>query len=52
MIPNVRALLFKSFPMLLKTDGNPTLGGYMYIAGIFGTCYYVLNKALIHFSQV
>jgi len=52
MIPSVRALLFKSFPMLLKTDGNPTLGGYLYIAGLFGTCYFVLNKTLIHFSQV
>jgi hypothetical protein len=52
MIPSVRALLFKSFPMLLKTDGNPTLGGYLYIAGLFGTFYFVLNKALVHFSQV
>jgi len=52
MIPSVRALLFKSFPMLLKPDGNPSLGGYLYIAGLFGTCYFVLNKTLIHFSQV
>jgi len=52
MIPSVRALLFKSFPMLLKTDGNPTLGGYLYIAGLFGTSYFILNKTLIHFSQV
>lgn len=52
MIPSVRALLFKSFPMLVKTDGNPTLGGYLYIAGLFGMCYFVLNKTLIHFSQV
>lgn len=52
MIPAVRAFLFKSFPMLLQTDGNPTLGGYMYIAALFGVIYYVLNKLLYHFSQV
>ena len=52
MIPSVRGLLFRSFPMLLKTDGNPTLGGYLYIAGLFGACYFILNKSLIHFSQV
>lgn len=52
MIPSVRALLFRSFPMLLKADGNPTLGGYLYIAGLFGTCYFVLNKTLVHFSKV
>ena len=52
MIPSVRAFMFKSFPMLLQTDGNPTLGGYVYVAGLFGLIYYVLNKLLHHFSQV
>lgn len=52
MIPSVRAFLFKSFPMLLKTDGNPTLGGYAYVACTFGLCYYILDKAVLHFSQV
>lgn len=52
MIPSVRAFLFKSFPSLLLSDGNPTLGGYMYIATLFGGFYYFLNKILYHFSQV
>lgn len=52
MIPSVRGFLFKSFPSLLEQDGNPTLGGYMYIASVFGVFYYVLNKILYHFSQV
>lgn len=52
MIPSVRAFMFKSFPMLLQTDGNPTLGGYVYIAGMFGLIYYVLSKLMFHFSQV
>jgi hypothetical protein len=52
MIPSVRSFMFKSFPMLLQTDGNPTLGGYVYIAGLFGLIYYVLNKLMFHFSQV
>jgi hypothetical protein len=52
MIPSVRGFLFKSFPSLLQSDGNPTLGGYMYIATLFGGFYYVLNKLLHHFSQV
>lgn len=52
MIPSVRAFMFKSFPMLLQTDGNPTLGGYVYVAVLFGLIYYVLNKLMYHFSQV
>ena len=52
MIPSVRAFMFKSFPMLLQADGNPTLGGYVYVAALFGLIYYVLNKLLFHFSQV
>jgi hypothetical protein len=52
MVPSVRGFLFKSFPSLLQTDGNPTLGGYMYIATLFGLFYYILNKLLHHFSQV
>lgn len=52
MIPSVKGLLFRSFPMLLQTDGNPTLGGTVYISGIFGLTYYILNKLLHHFSQV
>lgn len=52
MIPSVRAFMFKSFPMLLQNDGNPTLGGYLYIAGMFGLIYYVLSKLMHHFSQV
>ena len=52
MIPSVRSFMFKSFPMLLQTDGNPTLGGYVYIASLFGLIYYILNKLLYHFSQV
>lgn len=52
MIPSVRGFMFKSFPMLLQTDGNPTLGGYVYIASLFGLIYYILNKLLYHFSQV
>lgn len=52
MIPSVRSFMFRSFPMLLQTDGNPTLGGYVYIAGLFGLIYYVLSKLLHHFSQV
>lgn len=52
MIPSVRAFIFKSFPMLLQADGNPTLGGYVYVAALFGLIYYVLNKLMFHFSQV
>lgn len=52
MLPSVRGFLFKSFPMLLLADGNPSLGGYVYIAVLFGLIYYVLNKLLHHFSQV
>jgi len=52
MIPSVRAFMFKSFPMLLQSDGNPTLGGYVYVAALFGLIYYVLNKLMFHFSQV
>jgi hypothetical protein len=52
MVPSVRSFLFKSFPMLLQTDGNPTLGGYIYIAGLFGVLYYILNKLLHNLSQV
>lgn len=52
MIPSVRSFMFKSFPMLLQADGNPTLGGYVYIASMFGLIYYVLNKLMFHFSQV
>lgn len=52
MIPSVRRFMFKSFPMLLQTDGNPTFGGYVYIASLFGLMYYILNKLLHHFSQV
>lgn len=51
-IPNVQSLLFRSFPMLLKTDGNPSLGGYLYLASIFGLSYFILNKTLQHLSQV
>lgn len=52
MIPSVWGFMFKSFPMLIRDDGNPTLGGYIYISGLFALFYYILNKLLHHFSQV
>jgi len=52
MIPSVRTFVFKYFPSLLRTDGNPTLGGYLYIAVLFGSSYYVIDKAIKHLSRV
>lgn len=51
-LPLIRKQLFKFFPSLLKSDGNPSLGGYLYSSLLFGTGYYVLNKIMKHFSEI
>ena len=51
-LPLIKKQVFKFFPSLLKSDGNPSLGGYLYSSLLFGTGYYVLNKIMKHFSEI
>jgi len=51
-LPLIRKQIFKFFPTLLKSDGNPSLGGYLYSSLLFGTGFYVLNKIMKHFSEI
>ena len=51
-LPLIKKQVFKFFPSLLKSDGNPSLGGYLYTSLLFGTGYYVLNKIMKHFSEI
>ena len=50
-LPSIRKYIYRLFPSLLKSDGNPSLGGYLLSSLIFGVGFYVLNKIMKHFSE-
>jgi len=51
-LPSIKKLVFKFFPTLLKSDGHPSLGGYLLNSLLFGVGYYILNKIMKHFSEI
>ncbi len=45
-MPFVRKLMKKHLPNLFQGDNNLTLGGYMFLTGIFGASFYGLQKLM------
>jgi hypothetical protein len=45
-LPIIRKYFFSIFPSLFESDGNQTLGGYMFFSILFAFVYYVITQIM------
>ena len=51
-LPVLNSTLIKYLPKLFNSDGNIKASGILCKTSIFGMCYYIINKLMIHLSTI
>ena len=51
-LPVLNSTLLKYLPKLFNSDGNIKATGILCKTSIFGMCYYIINKLMVHLSKI
>jgi len=51
-LPIFKKYVYKFFPALFHNDGNYNISGFVFVSSCFGMIFYILNKIMVHFSQI